>query len=267
MTAPDPIEMSDEKQVETNMSEPQTVGEIVDQLPSPVGRPALTPMGMLQAALDRGMSADMIGKLMDLQERWEATEARKAYDAAMLAFKRTAPELIKNKHVVAGKMEFDHLTLDEACNVIIPALNKHDLFHTWSSEQRDGLVYVTCTLTHAQGHRTSVTLNSGADASGGKNGIQAIGSAATYLARYTLLMATGLAARDQDNDGRDANTISAEQKEELISLMKETDTDTKKYLEYLGVRALDEILVIGFTNAKDALLRKRKKVAPAKSEA
>jgi hypothetical protein len=41
--------------------------------------------------------------------------------------------------------------------------------------------------------------------SGSKNAIQAIGSAVTYLQRYTLLSATGLAAKNGDNDGADAS--------------------------------------------------------------
>jgi hypothetical protein len=41
-----------------------------------------------------------------------------------------------------------------------------------------------------------------ADATGNKNPVQQIGSTVTYLQRYTLLAATGLATSDSDDDGR-----------------------------------------------------------------
>ena len=52
------------------------------------------------------------------------------------------------------------------------------------------------------GHSESTTLQSPPDASGGKNSIQAIGSAVTYLSRYTLLAITGLATGENEDDGQ-----------------------------------------------------------------
>ena len=42
------------------------------------------------------------------------------------------------------------------------------------------------------------------DTSGGKNNIQAMGSAVSYLERYTLLAITGLSTKEMDDDGRGA---------------------------------------------------------------
>jgi ERF superfamily len=63
---------------------------------------------------------------------------------------------------------------------------------------------VTCILTHQMGHSEETTLAGAPDNSGSKNSIQAIGSTVTYLERYTLLAATGLAAANGDNDGQGA---------------------------------------------------------------
>ena len=52
--------------------------------------------------------------------------------------------------------------------------------------QQDGLVRVTCVMSHRDGYSEETSLQSGVDASGNKNSIQAIGSAITYLQRYTL---------------------------------------------------------------------------------
>jgi hypothetical protein len=51
--------------------------------------------------------------------------------------------------------------------------------------------------------------------------------------------------------------ISAEQKETLIGLIKETGSDTKRFLDYLGVPNLDELPTSKFAVARAALERKR----------
>jgi len=60
------------------------------------------------------------------------------------------------------------------------------------------------------GHSESVTLQSATDDSGKKNNIQALGSAITYLQRYTLLSITGLATEDQDDDGKTTGVAAVE---------------------------------------------------------
>jgi ERF superfamily protein len=170
----------------------------------------VTPMGMLQMAVQQGADIEKLQKLMDLQERWEKNEARKAFAAAMVAFKGEPLEIMKNKRVSfetsKGRTEYDHATLHNVCVNIIEALRKHGIAHTWKTSTADGKVNVTCVLRHSMGHEETVTLDAKADDSGGKNGIQAIGSTITYLQRYSLLAATGLAVKGQDDDGNGSET-------------------------------------------------------------
>ena len=170
----------------------------------------ITPAQMLQMAVAQGADLDRLQKLMDLQERWEANQARKAFAEAMAAFHAEPPQLIKNKHVryqnsKGGTTEYDHATHDQVTDKIAAALVKHGLSHRWTVEQPDGnTVRVTCTLTHVLGHSESVSMSSAPDASGGKNSIQAVASASTYLQRYTLLAATGMSSSELaavDTDG------------------------------------------------------------------
>lgn len=250
------------------MSEPKTVGDILDALPAPreVARQAqpITPMQMLQTAVERGADIAMLEKLLSLQERWEANEARKAFVRALSAFKSEPPTITKDKSASFGSAKgataYDYATLDQVASVIGASLSRHGLSHRWETGQVDGKIKVTCVLTHELGHSERVTLEAGADTSGSKNAIQAIGSTVTYLERYTLLAVTGLAAKEQDNDARTAfpsQFITSEQKDELIALMKETGADTKRFLAYLAVPSVDEIPAAEFGNAKAALEKKR----------
>lgn len=159
------------------------------------------PLEILQAAVDKGLQPETLKQLMELQERWEANEARKEFVEAMNAFKKNPPEILKNRHVKFGNTEYDHATLDHVCQQVSERLSAHGISHRWTVEQADARIKVTCVLTHQRGHSETTTLEGPPDNSGSKNAIQAVGSAVTYLQRYTLLAATGLAAKGQDTDG------------------------------------------------------------------
>ena len=263
MTATSPIADDNTKEDKMNEAQKKT-GEIVEMEPANLPAQAVTPMQMLQIAVEQGADLDRLEKLMDMQERWEANEARKAFVVAKAAFKAEAPKLSKNKHVsfntAKGDTDYDHATLDHIADELNPVLSKHGLSYSWETDQIDGgIIRVTCVLTHVQGHAERVPLQSGADQSGGKNNIQAIGSTVSYLQRYTLLAATGMATADMDTDGiGPVELISAEQKETLVGLMKEVEADTGAFLKYMGVAALDNLPANLFDNALAALEKKRK---------
>jgi hypothetical protein len=165
---------------------------------------------LIALALEKGADPKIIEKLMDLQERWEAGKARKAYVLAMSAFKQEAPAvLIKGDAVefitAKGRTAYKYANLGSIVQEITSLLGKHNLSASWETSQTDkGDIVVTCHITHSEGHREDVTLRGPADESGNKNRIQAIGSTVTYLQRYTLLAALGLAT-GEDEDGRDGS--------------------------------------------------------------
>lgn len=215
-----------------------------------------------RATMDPGFDVAKLEKLLDVKERWEATEARKAFIVASAAFRAEAPALPKNKHVGfdhksgGGRTEYDHATLDSIADALAPVLGKFGLTYRWETGQPDGAISVTCILTHILGHSETVTLQAPPDQSGGKNSIQAVASTVSYLQRYTLLAITGLATADQDDDGARVDFITADQKAELVELMKKNGADTVKFLAYLKVETIDQLPGPRFAEARDALLRK-----------
>lgn len=220
-----------------------------------------------RAALSADFDVGKLAQLLAVKEKWEATEARKAYVAAMAAFKANPPEILKAKHVAfqtsKGTTEYDHATLADVCTAATKGLALVGISHRWDVAQDAGKITVTCILTHEQGHSEKVQMTTLADDSGGKNSIQAIGSAVTYLQRYTLLSATGLAARDQDDDARAAGapvaTITEAQAADLQALAEEVGADVKKFLAWLGVESLADLPADKHRKAVAALESKRAK--------
>lgn len=178
-----------------------------------------TPADLLRVAVEQGADMDKLEKLMALQERWEATQARKAYVAAMTAFKANPPVVYKDKQVSfktrdGDLTEYKHATLADVVSAVVEGLAQHGLSHRWDVDQSGGAIKVTCIITHELGHSESVSMSSLADQSGKKNAIQAVASTVTYLQRYTLQSITGIATQDrhEDDDGR-AGDSSAEDEE------------------------------------------------------
>lgn len=226
------------------------------------------PAQLLQLAMQQGAGLDTLERFMMLKKEWEADEARKAFVVGLSAFKANPPELSKNKHVKfqgqKGIVEYDHATLDHVSSEIGKSLAKHGMSHRWDVEQLEGgVIRVTCVLQHILGHIEKVTMQSHADQSGSKNNIQAIGSTVTYLQRYTLLAATGVAVKGLDDDGKGSDApqiVTIEQAAEIKQLLQETDSDVKRFLGVFGIETVDTMPVVHYQRAINMLNKKKEKV-------
>lgn len=162
---------------------------------------AVTPMAMLQIAVEKGASVEQLERLMALQERYEANEAKKEFVAALAKFKENPPEIIKNIKVSFGNTKYSHAGLDQASDKIGAALSEVGISHTWEVQQAEK-IKVSCILTHMRGHSERVSMEGAPDTSGSKSALQAIASAISFMQRYTLFMAVGIAPKNIDDDAR-----------------------------------------------------------------
>lgn len=174
------------------------------------------PSALLMLAVQRGDDMQRIAQLMDLQDRWEANEARKAYNIAFANFKAEAVTLVRNKKVTAGPLQGkSYAELHAVVNAITPALSQYGLSAAWklTKDEKDW-IEVTCTLKHAGGHSEFVSMGGPPDVGGAKNPIQARASTVSYLERYTLKAIVGLSEQDDDDDGghTDRDTSPLDQK-------------------------------------------------------
>lgn len=179
--------------------------ELIDREPQAAQSRALTttPADLLRIAVETGADIDRLERLMALQERWEASQARKSYDEAFAAFKAEAVKIIKNREVTAGPLNGKkYAELYAIVNAVTPALSRHGLSSSWKITKDDkDWIEVTCTLKHTGGHTESVSMGGPPDAGGAKNPIQARASTVSYLERYTLKAITGLSEQEDDTDG------------------------------------------------------------------
>ena len=174
-----------------------------------------TPADLLRIAVSQNADLDRLAQLMDLHERWEKNQARKAFVTAINAFKNNPPEIVKNmtasfKTKKGDDVSWDYASLDHICDAVITGLSEHGISHDWRFEQlASDSIRVTCALTHDLGHIRETSLAGPPDFSGDKSPIHAIYSPVSHLERYTLLGAVGLAAKERDGENPAPQGMSA----------------------------------------------------------
>jgi hypothetical protein len=227
---------------------------------------AMTPMEMLSAAIDNGATVEMIDKLMTLQERWEANQGRKAFDNAIAAAKAEIPVIIKARVVdFTGKTgirtHYHYEDLAVIAETINPILANHGLSYRYRTGQESGRITVTCIISHREGYSEETSLSAGADESGNKNNIQAVGSTITYLQRMTLKAALGLAAA-RDDDGQasaKSGPISDAQYDALLKEVERVSADLSRFEKAMGVETLADLPAAHFDAAMSRLAMKGQK--------
>jgi hypothetical protein len=214
----------------------------------------MTPMDMIQRAVESGADIDMLEKLMGLQERWEASNARKAFDEAVAAAKAEIPAIQRNATGHNSKKYADFAAI---AKVVDPIIGRHGLSYRFRTTQNER-ISVTCILSHKAGHSEETTLSGPADASGNKNAIQAIGSTLTYLQRYSLVQMLGLAAADDDDgkSGAGKPLITQEQADELRELIEANGKDRAKFLKWAKVDRIEDIAADYLQSCIDAVKAK-----------
>lgn len=162
-----------------------------------------TPAALLQLAVQKDLDITKLEKLMELQEHWQAGNARKEFLTAMSNFQFACPVLKKTKEVTFNQTKFSYAPIGEITGAIKKPLNDNGLSFRWEIKEEGELITLTCIVSHASGHSESTTMSAAKDISGSKNQIQSRGSTITYLQRYTLIAALGISTADEDDDGKE----------------------------------------------------------------
>src|SRR5690242_3713321 len=167
------------------------------------------PGNLLERAVDKGVSLDQLERLIALQERWKANQAKEECLRAFAEFQRIAPDLKKNKTASfahrdkPGNTSYDYQDLADITAHIRERLARCALSFNWGQKDSGNTIEVWCIISHTGGHvETGEPLSGSMDTSGSKQGIQAKASTITYLRRYTLTGMLGLSSADKDDDGK-----------------------------------------------------------------
>jgi len=184
------------------------------------------PMHLIEMAISNNADIEKLEKLMALQERWDAQQAKKAYFDALSQMQAEMPIIRKLSTASfatksGGNMSYAFAKLEDIVEQMKPFLKKFGFSFRFEQSFDNG-IFIKCIATHKDGHSEECSMVGGADMSGNKNPLQQVASSVTYLRRYTLTGVFGISTADADIDGRlpdDTAFVGRDEVMELVAIM------------------------------------------------
>jgi hypothetical protein len=230
--------------------------------------------GTLAAVIERALSdpntsIDTLERLLAMQERVYAAQAKAEYITALAEMQPKLPIIGRKGEIIIKEKNTERIIqttafarFEDIIEAIRPVLGEHGFSLSFRVEKDADRVNVTAILSHRAGHSDETTLSLPMDTSGSKNNVQAIGSSLSYGRRYATCALLNIVTRGEDDDGKlsgdpGRELITHEQADELRDLMESVGADAPKFLRYLKVDTLAELPASRFGEAVAQLERKR----------
>lgn len=212
---------------------------------------------------------EVLHRLIDANERVINRQAQMDYDAAMIKLQHRLENV---KILKEGKITFSgtdkkgnaytqetpYAKLEGIDKVLRPLMREEGFVVTYLTEGTDRVV-VKCKISHSGGHSEVSSMTLPLDTSGSKNNLQGAGSSISYGRRYTLCAMLNLITVGEDDDGL-GGAIDDMQAKYIKDLLKETESDTAKFLKWLDVKTVEEIPFKSYKKATTQLEKKKQKV-------
>lgn len=152
-------------------------------------------------ATDPSVDVDKLQKLIEMNERLMANQARAEFYAAFAAMQGEIPEITEKGEIrVEGALRSKFARNEDIQKIVKPILQRHGFALSFRNEWTDGkYLKVIGILSHRSGHSERDEFVALADTTGSKNAIQALGSTRSYGQRYTTIALLNIATREDDD--------------------------------------------------------------------
>ncbi len=216
-----------------------------------------------EAARDPNVSVEKLERLMALKERHDALTASQAFAEAMARLQPKLPRITKHGRVVVnGQLRHTYAKLEDIDEIIRPLYTEEGFSISWNTRQGQSGSGVTTTVlgTLRRGaHAEPYEITLPHDASGSKNGIQAVGSTVAYGKRYLVCGMFNIITVEEDDDGSGAEPITQAKVNQLRDLIMDRNADEARFCKYMDVQSVEEITKDRFEMAMNALQNKGRK--------
>jgi hypothetical protein len=162
---------------------------------------------LVALAADPGADVARLEQLTATWDRLRAREAEAEFSSALAQLQSELPEIDENGVILGadGEPVTSYATWEDTIAAIRPILARHGFSLSFRpGRSQAGYPTVTGALRHVGGHRDEGELELPPDTTGGKNALQAIGSATSYGQRYVARMLLNLTSRSSDDDAASA---------------------------------------------------------------
>ena len=214
---------------------------------------------------DKELDVAKMKELLAMYKEVTADNARVAFSAAMARLQAILPQISKY-----GKGKNSKFAKLEDIDVVIKPLLREEGFSMSFDEESHTEKTVTFLLkvSHEKGHsetkRLTVPIDAAAKNQQGnavRPAIQDAGSTVSYARRYLIKMFFNIVEQGEDTDGEKRDPISEDQCRDAEVIISELNMDKRKFMLYMGVGEISEILARDWKKALNAFETKREENA------
>jgi len=201
-------------------------------------------------------------ELSKLQNQWQSKQVyAEEKTATNSGYRSNATNSGYQSNATNAFFKSKYADLAECLNTVRPVFSKHGLSLSQFPSFENGIASVESILMHNSGEWISNV----ASAPVSKQDAQGVGSATTYLRRYSLAAIAGIAQEDDDansaighkTEAKSADAfITLDQCKTIDSLLKQTNSDVKSFLKFIGAKDITMIAAANYEKAVAALNKK-----------
>jgi len=200
-------------------------------------------MDIIGAALrDEKVSVEKLERLIALRDQEEKKQHERAYIEAMEVLHGSLRSIPRKGLITypgkegksASSVKF--ATYEDMDAIMRPLLREFGFTLSFSYGSVGGIQGYVMKCRHTLGHVEQTLLPLGADKSGGKNDVQAVGSSITYVQRYLMKMGFNLTIKDDPTDDNGARAYAAITDSQAIDIedkLKLSGRDKTAFLEWV----------------------------------
>jgi hypothetical protein len=205
-----------------------------------------------RVALDPRGNVEKLERVIRMYQSLKAKEAELSYNAAKgrILKKLAGIKIIKNRaalyEIEKGKTQkgiheaFRYAPLEEIDKHLRPLLAEEDMDLSYSDEPLGGGgLLIRGRLKHLPGgHYEDFFMPAPFDTTGGKSGVQAVGSTNSFLRRYVACNIFNIVVVRDDDDGT-GGTIDEAQTKTIVDMIKKARVGPK-FLKYMKAQSVEE---------------------------
>jgi len=231
----------------------------------------LTPAEMIMQGVQQNTDLSKLEKLLELQERWEANQARKEFSANFANVQKEIQAVVKK--AINPQTHSKYANLDDIIDAVKPIYTNYGfsiIFYEGKTEYPEH-IRICADVMHNLGHKETYYYDVPLDGVGIKGNanmtkIHAKASSTSYGRRYLMCMIWNIPTSDDDGNAasKPIEFIDEKQISQITDYLSEIGTEnTPKFLKYLGVEKIENISKSDFpkvlASLKSALDKKKGK--------
>jgi hypothetical protein len=225
-----------------------------------------SPADIIRMAVSGGADLDKLEKLLNLQERYEANEARKIFASSFATAQANIASVLKTKD--NAQTHSKYADLSDIIKSAQPVYTKEGfsvIFYEGVTIAPE-CIRICADVLHKAGHKETYFYDVPLDGTGLRGNanmtkIHGKSSSTSYGRRYLMCMIWNIPTQDDDgnNAGKPVELIDEKQLNQILDSINELGADLKQFLTYMKLEKVEDMLKSDFPKAMAAIDAKRAK--------